>query len=68
MSPVNKQPNMQHAPIQQMLTSTPPVAVAGMTVLGYPLADWVQVLALVWLGLQIGWFIYSKFKQHRAGK
>lgn len=39
----------------------PPVSVAGMTLLGFPLADWVQLLALVWLVIQIGHFVYTKY-------
>lgn len=40
--------------------AAPPVTVAGITFLGHPVADWVQVVAIVWLVLQIGWFIWSK--------
>lgn len=45
----------------EQLTSAPPIAVAGMTLLGYSISDWVQVLALVWLIVQIGYFVWSKF-------
>lgn len=48
------------------VSSAPPIGVAGMTWFGYPAADWVQVLALVWLVIQIGWFLWSKIL--RKGK
>jgi hypothetical protein len=44
----------------EQLVAGPPVAVAGMTFLGYGVGDWVQVLALVWLVLQIGYFVWTK--------
>lgn len=37
------------------------MGVAGMTFLGYQIADWVQVVALAWLVMQIGYFVWSKF-------
>jgi hypothetical protein len=40
--------------------AAPPVTVAGMTVLGYPISDWVQVLAGLWLLMQIGWWVYTR--------
>lgn len=40
--------------------SAPPVAVAGLTVLGVGISDWVQIVALIWLLLQIGHFVYTK--------
>lgn len=42
------------------ITSVPPVSVAAWTWLGHNVADWVQVAALAWLVLQMGWFIWSK--------
>jgi uncharacterized membrane protein YfcA len=51
--------NLPHA--AEIAASAPPVSVAGMTWFGYAPADWVQVLAGIWLVLQIGYFIWSKF-------
>lgn len=59
---LGKAHNMKHEPIQQVVAGTPPVAVAGLTFLGTPIADWVQLLALVWLVLQIGFFVHGKWK------
>lgn len=46
----------------------PPVAIAGMQCFGYPIADWVQVMAGLWLGLQIGWWFLSKIKLVKKGR
>lgn len=43
----------------------PPVTVAGMTVLGYPLSDWVQLLAGLWLVMQMAYFVWAKFIRKR---
>lgn len=53
----------------EMAASAPPLSVAGMQWLGYPAADWVNVLAVLWLVLQIGHFIWSKFlrKEKKGG-
>jgi hypothetical protein len=43
----------------------PPVAVAGMTLYGYGISDWVQVLAGVWLLLQIVWWVVQKMRPNK---
>lgn len=50
------------APQFEATLSAPPVTVAGLTFMGVGIADWVQVLAGVWLVLQIGHFIYTKVR------
>lgn len=40
----------------------PPMTVAGLTLAGVQLSDWVLIVTLVWLLLQIGDFIYKKVK------
>jgi hypothetical protein len=47
--------------VTDAIASSPPVAVAGMTFYGYGVADWVQVAALVWIIIQIGWWAYKNF-------
>lgn len=44
----------------EVAASAPPVAVAAWTFLDHPVAEWVQVFALIWILVQMGWFIYSK--------
>ena len=34
----------------------------GVTVLGITVQDWAAILAGVWIILQMGWWIYTKFK------
>jgi len=41
--------------------SAPPMTVVGMTFLGYPLDDWLKLLGVLWLLMQMGWFAYAKF-------
>lgn len=47
--------------VAELAAAGPPVGVAGMTWFGYPPSDWVQVMAGIWLVLQIGYFVWSKF-------
>ena len=46
--------------------STPPVAVVSMSWAGVSLNDWVLIATLVWLSVQIGWFIWSNIIKPRA--
>jgi hypothetical protein len=54
--------------VAEIITGTPPVTVAGMTLFGYSIADWVQVLAVVWLLLQIGHFLYTKIREEKPNE
>lgn len=45
----------------EVAASTPPITIAGMSLWGYPLADWVQLLAALWLVVQLGYFVWTKF-------
>lgn len=58
---------MKHQ-VAEVVTSVPPVGVAGMTLLGYGVADWVQVLAAVWLLVQILYFIWTKMVNKKKDK
>ncbi|SDR37790.1 Phage holin T7 family, holin superfamily II [Paraburkholderia fungorum] len=40
---------------------TPPVSVASLTLLGYPIADWVLLLTALYTGLQIWVLVRDKF-------
>lgn len=53
----------KHQTAADIAASAPPVTVAGMSFVGYPIQDWVQVIALIWLVLQIGYFVYAKCKK-----
>lgn len=45
--------------------SLPPVSVASATLLGYPMADWVMFLTIVYTVLQIFAIVRDKFWPHR---
>lgn len=45
--------------------SVPPAAVATVSVMGYTLSDWVLIATLAWLGLQISWFLYQRYKDFK---
>ncbi|WP_323063533.1 hypothetical protein [Aeromonas jandaei] len=47
--------------------SAPPVVVSGMTLAGYSLNDWVLVATLLWIAVQMGWFIWSNIIKLRKG-
>lgn len=45
--------------------SAPPVVVSGMTLAGYSLNDWVLAATLMWIAVQVGWFIWSNIIKPR---
>ena len=45
--------------------SAPPVVVSGMTLAGYSLNDWVLVATLMWIAVQMCWFIWSNIIKPR---
>lgn len=38
---------------RDLMPAAPPVSVAGMTMLGYPIADWVLVATLIYTAAQL---------------
>lgn len=42
--------------------SVPPAAVAGLSLAGVSLSDWVLIATLIWLTIQVGWFCYNRYK------
>lgn len=44
--------------------ATPPVAVTGMHIVGYPLADWLVLLTLIYTTLQIVVLLHKLYVQH----
>lgn len=52
----------------EMALTGPPAAVAGLTLAGVSLQDWVLIGTLVWLTMQIGWFCYKRVQEWRTGK
>lgn len=54
------------AAIGAAVKSAPPVTVAGLTLAGIQLSDWVYIATLVWIMLQaIGWFWDRFWKRRR---
>lgn len=52
----NVRVSLEHA------SNTVAAATVGITVLGISVQDWAAILAGVWIILQMGWWIYTKFK------
>lgn len=42
-------------------TKLPPLTVVGVSFMGFNLQQWVYIVTLIWVGLQIGHFIWTKF-------
>jgi hypothetical protein len=40
--------------------SAPPIGVAAATLVGIDLQHWILILTVVWLLMQMGWFVYEK--------
>lgn len=52
--------------IREGVASAPPATVAALTLAGISLQDWVLMATLGWLGLQIGYFLYQRWKEWRS--
>ncbi|WED79808.1 hypothetical protein PYU99_12485 [Aeromonas media] len=48
--------------------SGPPVLVSSMTLAGYSLNDWVLVATLLWIVVQMGWFLWQNIISPRSGQ
>lgn len=53
----------------EITKASPPVTVAGLSLAGVSLNEWVLILTLLYTLMQMGWFIYSKLirKDNRNG-
>lgn len=49
--------------VRDGVLSAPPLTVAGLTLFGVGLQDVVLLLAAVWTTLQIGWFLWLRYKE-----
>ncbi|HDO1376067.1 MAG: hypothetical protein ACRDCT_25025 [Shewanella sp.] len=46
--------------------TAPPVVVSGMTLAGYSLNDWVLAATLMWIAVQMGWFLWQNIIRPRC--
>jgi hypothetical protein len=46
----------------EAVKASPPIAVIGATAYGMTLQDWVFVLTLLYLGVQIGWLLWKWYR------
>lgn len=47
------------------VSTTPPVTVAGLSVAGVGMQDWVYILTCIWLGILITKAVASLFKRNK---
>lgn len=52
--------------VASAVKTAPPVSVAGATLLGYPIADWVMAATLIYTCLQV--YVLVRDKLFRRGK
>lgn len=50
----------------EAVKASPPVAVIAATAAGMSLQDWVFVLTLLYLGVQIGWLLWKWYRALRT--
>lgn len=48
--------------VSEVATTAPPTAISGLIAFGVPLDQWVVIVTLLYLILQVTWFVYSKYK------
>lgn len=49
--------------LREGIASAPPAAVAAVTLAGVSLQDWVLLATLGWIGMQISYFLYQRWKE-----
>ena len=47
------------------IMSAPPAVVAGLSLAGVSLQDWVLMATLIWVTTQFSWFVYCRIKDWR---
>lgn len=53
--------------IAEALKTAPPVSVAGATVAGASLDEWVLILTAVYTVLQLAYFLRKRYKEYKDG-
>ncbi|WP_439539457.1 hypothetical protein [Sphingomonas sp.] len=51
---------LDHEAAVQAGLSAPPVSVAAITLAGVRLEEWVLILTIAWLAMQMAWFVFDK--------
>lgn len=54
--------------IREAALSVPTVSVAGLSLVGVSLQDWVLIATLTWLAIQITWFGYNRYTEYHEKK
>lgn len=54
---------MKQETITAALKTAPPVTVSGMILWGIPLNEWILMLTGAWILVQLGFFLYDRFKK-----
>ena len=57
---------LHEAATSAVVKSSPPVVVGGLSAVGVSLEDWVLIVTLVYLALQIAYLLYKFVREHRA--
>lgn len=47
---------------KEVMQNAPPLTVTTLSLFGVPMQEWVYVLTALYLGMQIGYFIYTKIR------
>ncbi len=54
--------------LAEAVKSVPPVSVAGATVLGVSMQEWVLILTALYTALQIAYFVRKSYKEYKDGR
>lgn len=54
--------------MREATANVPPATVASLAIAGVSLQDWVLIVTLVWLAIQIGWWGYNRYKEIKNGR
>lgn len=54
--------------LAEAVKSVPPVSVAGATVLGVSMQEWVLILTALYTLLQIAYFVRKSYKEYKDGR
>jgi len=56
---------MKQETLVATVKTAPPVTISGLIIFGIPLQEWVLIVTGVWVCVQLGFFLYDRFRKKR---
>lgn len=52
----------------ELVKTTPPIGVSTLTIMGVPLSDWVYIITIIYVLIQIYVLLYKTFYKKKEGE